>query len=60
MHLGIVKDQVVPPSKYGGANRIVAKLCSELVLRGHKVTIYSAPGSYLDGVTWFELSKNFE
>jgi hypothetical protein len=60
MHLGIVMDQVVPPSKYGGANRIVAKLCSELVLLGHKVTLYSAPGSYLEGVTCCELPDNFE
>lgn len=60
MHLGIVMDQVVPPSKYGGANRIVAKLCSELAILGHKVTLYSSPGSYLDGVTCIELPKDFE
>jgi len=35
----------VPPRKYGGSERIVAHLTNELVARGHKVTLFAAPGS---------------
>jgi len=35
----------IPPKKYGGIERIVAMLCDGLVERGHKVTLFAAPGS---------------
>lgn len=35
----------IPPLKYGGIERIVAMLCDGLVERGHKVTLFAAPGS---------------
>jgi len=35
----------VPPLKYGGIERIVAMLCDGLVEKGHKVTLFAAPGS---------------
>lgn len=35
----------VPPKKYGGIERIVAMLCDGLVEKGHKVTLFAAPGS---------------
>ena len=35
----------VPPAGYGGIEAVVALLCDELVLRGHEVTLFAAPGS---------------
>lgn len=35
----------VPPKKYGGIERIVAMLCDGLIERGHRVTLFAAPGS---------------
>lgn len=35
----------IPPSKYGGIERIVAMLCEGLVKKGHDVTLFAAPGS---------------
>lgn len=35
----------IPPKKYGGIERIVAMLCDGLVKKGHKVTLFAAPGS---------------
>jgi len=35
----------VPPLKYGGIERIIAMLCDGLAERGHKVTLFAAPGS---------------
>jgi len=39
----------VPPRHYGGIERVVADLADELVLRGHAVTLWAAPGSQTDG-----------
>jgi glycosyltransferase involved in cell wall biosynthesis len=35
----------VPPPAYGGTEAVVALLCEELVIRGHQVTLFAAPGS---------------
>ena len=35
----------VPPRHYGGIERVVADLADGLVLRGHEVTLWAAPGS---------------
>jgi glycosyltransferase involved in cell wall biosynthesis len=35
----------VPPPAYGGIEAVVALLCEELVMRGHEVTLFAAPGS---------------
>lgn len=35
----------IPPKGYGGIERIVSMLTEELVRRGHKVTLFAAPGS---------------
>ncbi len=35
----------IPPLKYGGIERIIAMLCNGLVKKGHKVTLFAAPGS---------------
>src|SRR3954447_8325029 len=35
----------VPPSGYGGTESVIALLCRALVTRGHRVTLYAAPGS---------------
>ena len=35
----------VPPPGYGGIEAVVALLCEELVVRGHEVTLFAAPGS---------------
>src|SRR4051794_14150733 len=35
----------VPPSGYGGIESVIALLCGALVTRGHRVTLYAAPGS---------------
>ncbi|HXG88153.1 MAG TPA: glycosyltransferase [Vicinamibacterales bacterium] len=38
----------VPPLHYGGIERVVADLADGLVLRGHNVTLWAAPGSRTD------------
>jgi len=35
----------VPPAHYGGIERVVAEMTSELCRRGHAVTLWAAPGS---------------
>ncbi|MGD9703038.1 MAG: glycosyltransferase family 4 protein [Acidimicrobiia bacterium] len=35
----------VPPTHYGGTERVVAALCDELVTDGHDVTLFAAGGS---------------
>jgi len=35
----------VPPPGYGGIEAVVALVCEELVVRGHDVTLFAAPGS---------------
>jgi glycosyltransferase involved in cell wall biosynthesis len=35
----------VPPPGYGGIEAVVDVLCTELVARGHDVTLFAAPGS---------------
>lgn len=35
----------VPPTDYGGTERIVYTLTEELVKRGHEVTLFAASGS---------------
>jgi len=35
----------VPPLHYGGIERVVADLAQELHVRGHRVTLWAAPGS---------------
>ncbi|RGP37478.1 glycosyltransferase family 4 protein [Pseudotabrizicola alkalilacus] len=37
--------EMVPPSAYGGTERIIATLCDHLVARGHDVTLFAAAGS---------------
>ena len=39
----------VPPVRYGGSERVVAWLCSELVRRGHEVTLFASGDSRADG-----------
>lgn len=40
----------VPPSYYGGIERVVADLARGLFHRGHDVTVWAAPGSQTPGV----------
>src|SRR5438105_2198887 len=37
--------ETVPPSRYGGTERVVSTLTEELVQRGHDVTLFAAGGS---------------
>lgn len=39
----------VPPVAYGGTERVVAALATELVRRGHDVTVYASGDSRVDG-----------
>lgn len=41
----------VPPTLYGGIERIVYMLANEYKKAGHKVTLLAGPGSYCDGKT---------
>lgn len=41
--------ETVPPSGYGGTERIIALLCGGLVERGHDVTLFAAGGSTAAG-----------
>ena len=40
--------ETVPPTGYGGTERVVAALCDELVDRGHHVTLFASGGSRTD------------
>src|SRR4030042_6721731 len=42
-------NQRVPPTRYGGTERVVSYLTEELVTRGHKVTLFAATGSVTKG-----------
>ena len=37
--------EAVPPSTYGGTERVIAALCADLVARGHDVTLFAAGDS---------------
>jgi glycosyltransferase involved in cell wall biosynthesis len=37
--------EAVPPSGYGGTERVISALCDELVRHGHDVTLFAAAGS---------------
>ena len=37
--------ETVPPTAYGGTERVIATLCDYLVLQGHDVTLFAAAGS---------------
>lgn len=39
----------VPPLEYGGIERVIAMLAERLVARGHRVTLFAAPGSWIEG-----------
>lgn len=47
MRIAVVADPYipVPPLHYGGIERVIAMLVSGLVARGHRVTLWAAPGS---------------
>ena len=51
MHIAITADPelAVPPRFYGGIERIIAMLVSELVQRGHRVTLFAHPESSVQG-----------
>jgi glycosyltransferase involved in cell wall biosynthesis len=40
--------ETVPPSRYGGTERVVATLTTELIRRGHDVTLFAAGDSATD------------
>lgn len=37
--------ETVPPTGYGGTERVISTLCDELVRQGHDVTLFAAAGS---------------
>ncbi len=51
MRIAITADPYipVPPSLYGGVERIVALLARSLIRRGHQVTLVAHPDSRIDG-----------
>jgi glycosyltransferase involved in cell wall biosynthesis len=62
MHIALTADPElpVPPRLYGGIERVVAMLASELSNRGHQVTLFSHPESAADAemVPWPGSSSN--
>ena len=40
--------ETVPPTAYGGTERVIAGLCNELTRAGHEVTLFAAGGSSTD------------
>ena len=49
MKIGLACSGRVPVQKYGGTQRIVYWLATELVRQGHDVALVAAPGSWLPG-----------
>ena len=45
MHIGIVKDAVLPAVRYGGTERVAYSLARALSDMGHKVTLFCRAGS---------------
>ena len=60
MHIGVILNEVVPPPKYGGTNRVVTTLVNELLRLGHKVTLYAKEGSGIKGAICRDLPVDFE
>jgi glycosyltransferase involved in cell wall biosynthesis len=42
----------VPPTHYGGTERVVSSLCEELVKRGHEVTLFASADSHTTAVLY--------
>lgn len=49
MRVTLVCDRKVPPARYGGTERVVFNLASELLLLGHSVSLISPKGSFIPG-----------
>ncbi|MCX7621708.1 MAG: glycosyltransferase family 4 protein [Acidimicrobiales bacterium] len=51
MRIGLIAPPwfELPPSGYGGTERVVVGLATELTRRGHEVTTFAAPGSHVPG-----------
>jgi glycosyltransferase involved in cell wall biosynthesis len=50
MHVAFYHDAVIPPLHYGGTERVVYCLIRGLLEKGNKVSLISAPGSFIPGV----------
>lgn len=49
MHITFIHDALIPPTAYGGTERIIYWLAKVLVQRNHRVSIIAREGSHLDG-----------
>lgn len=50
MHIALCHDAVIPPTAYGGTERVIAYLAQGLIELGHRVTLVAAAGSGMPGV----------
>lgn len=51
MHILLVHNTLVPPTKYGGTERVVLWLAQQLLVLGHKVSLLAPKGSFIEGVS---------
>ena len=52
-------DEAVPPTGYGGTERVVHYLAEQLVADGHDVLLVAAGGSHTAGTLWQVLPRPF-
>lgn len=58
MHVTLYHDAVIPPSKYGGTERIVHWLARALIALGHEVSVIASPGSRIEGAQVIPLAPS--
>ena len=55
LHIVLAHAARIPPKKYGGTERVITHLIHGLLKKGHRVTLFSERGSFIDGSSWAEL-----
>lgn len=51
MHIALYHDAVIPPTTYGGTERVVYWLAKGLLELGHQITLVARHGSHVPGAT---------
>jgi len=57
MHVVLCHDAHIPPSKYGGTERVIYWLARALTELGHRTSVIAKPGSHIPGSQILELKN---
>lgn len=58
MHIALRLDALIPPTHYGGTERVIEALARGLVALGHRVTLLARDGSHAEGATVVPVPQN--